>query len=108
MCGDYKLTANKVIKLDTYPIPKPEDLFSSLAKDLTVINTHRRLFRYNRLCFGISSAPDIFQRSMEQLMQGLPGTLCYLDGILVCGSKNLNTILGLNKFWENYRMPDLS
>ena len=106
MCGDYKLTANKVIKLDTYPIPKPEDLFRSLAggkifskldmsqaycrlklaesaKDLTIINTHRGLFRYNRLCFGISSAPGIFQRSMEQLMQGLPGTLCYLDDILV-------------------------
>ena len=24
VCGDYKVTANKVIKLDTYPIPKPK------------------------------------------------------------------------------------
>ena len=37
------------------------------AKDLSVINTHRGVFRYNRLCFGISSAPAIFKRSMEQL-----------------------------------------
>ena len=65
------------------------------AKDLTVINTHRGLFRYNRLCFGISSAPGIFQRAMEQLMQGLPGTLCYLDDILVCGS---------NEFEHNSRL----
>ena len=31
VCGDYKLTANKVIKSDTNPIPKPEDLFSSVS-----------------------------------------------------------------------------
>lgn len=109
VCGDYKITANKAIRLDTYPIPKPEDLFSSLsggkifskldmsqaycqlqleepAKDLTVINTHRGLFKYNRLCFGISAAPGIFQRAMEQLIQGIPGVLCYLDDILVCGA----------------------
>ena len=109
VCGDYKITANKAIRLDTYPIPKPEDLFSSLsggkifskldmsqaycqlqldesAKDYTVINTHRGLFKYNRLCFGISAAPGIFQRAMEQLVQGLPGVLCYLDDILVCGA----------------------
>lgn len=109
VCGDYKLTANKAIKLDTYPIPKPEDLFSTLSggkffskldmsqaycqlqldeksKEVTVINTHRGLFRYNRLCFGISAAPGIFQRAMEQLVQGTPGVLCYLDDILICGA----------------------
>ena len=31
LCGDYKLTANTAIKLDSYPIPKVEDLFSNLA-----------------------------------------------------------------------------
>ena len=131
VCGDYKLTANNVIKLDTYPIPKPEDLFSFLAgekifsklnmsqaycqlklaesaEDLTVINNHRGLFRYNRLCFGISSAPGIFQRSMEQLKQGLPGTLCYLDDILVCGSNEFEHNSRLEKFWKNYRMPGLN
>ena len=109
VCGDYKITVNKAIQIDTYPIPKVEDLFSSLAggkifskldmsqaycqleledssKDYTVINTHRGLFRYNRLCFGISSAPGIFQRTVEQLLKGNPGVLCYLDDILITGS----------------------
>ena len=30
LCGDYKLTINKVSKMDTYPIPKLQDLFSQL------------------------------------------------------------------------------
>ena len=89
ICGDYRLTANRAVQLGTYPIPKLEDLFSALSggqiftkldmsqaynqlclddasKKFTVINTHRGLFAYNRLCFEISSAPGIFQRAMEQ------------------------------------------
>ena len=31
ICGDFKQTVNRVAKLDRYPIPKVEDLFSSLA-----------------------------------------------------------------------------
>ena len=31
VCGDYKLTVNKVSKLDGYPIPKLHDLYTKLA-----------------------------------------------------------------------------
>ena len=31
ICEDYKLTANHVAKLDTYPLPRIEDLFASLS-----------------------------------------------------------------------------
>ena len=31
VCGDYKLTVNKVSKLDGYPIPKLDDLYTKLA-----------------------------------------------------------------------------
>ena len=95
ICGDYKMTVNKVSKLDNYPIPKSEDLFASLnggqqftkldmsqayqqlkldehSKQYTTINTHKGLFRYNRLPYGISSAPGIHQRVMENLLQGIP------------------------------------
>ena len=109
LCGDYKLTVNRAARLDTYPIPTLDDLFSRLSggsvfskldmsqayaqlcldeesKQYTVINTHRGLFRYNRLSFGISSAPGIFQRAMEELLRDMPGVLCYLDDILIAGS----------------------
>ena len=90
ICGDFKQTINRVSELDRYPIPKVEDLFATLSggvlfskidlsqayqqleldeesKQYTVINTHRGLFRFNRLPFGISSAPGIFQRTMDSL-----------------------------------------
>jgi hypothetical protein len=83
ICGDFKLTVNKVSKLDRYPIPKIEDLFAKLsggqlftkldlsqayqqvrleeeAKKYAVVNTPKGLYQYNRLPYGISSAPGIF------------------------------------------------
>ena len=76
ICGDFKLTVNSVSKLGRYPIPKIEDLFTNLSggtsftkldlsqayqqlqlendsKPYTVINTHRGLFKYNRLRFDL-------------------------------------------------------
>ena len=109
ICGDFSVTINPVSKLDRYPIPKVEDLFARLRKgryfsklDLSqayqqlpldehskkyvVINTHRGLFRYTRLPFGISSAPGIFQRVIESILQGIDSVVVYLDDILISGS----------------------
>ena len=44
------------------------------------------LYRYTRLPFGVASAPGLFQRVMDTVMQGLPRVVCYLDDILVTGS----------------------
>ncbi len=104
ICGDYKITVNAVSQTDNYPIPKTEDLFANLkgkyfskldlsnayqqieleedSKQYTVINTHKGLYRYNRLCFGISSSPGIFQRVMDNILQGIEGVRVRVDDIL--------------------------
>ena len=33
----------------------------------------------------MASAPAIFQKVMDTVLQGLPNVICYLDDILVCG-----------------------
>ena len=55
-----------------------------------VVNTHRGLFRYTRLPFGIASAPGIFQRVIESVLQGIDGVVVYLDDILISGSTEKN------------------
>ena len=54
-------------------------------KKYTVINTHKGLFQYTRLPYGISSAPGIFQRVLESVLQDIPGVVNYLDDTLITG-----------------------
>ncbi|UYV61908.1 K02A2.6-like [Cordylochernes scorpioides] len=57
------------------------------SKNLLVVSTHRGLYRYNRLPFGISPASAIFQRCMDSLFHDVPNTVIYLDDIFI-GSKD--------------------
>ena len=119
ICGDYKVTINPVLNVEQYSLPKPEDLFASLAggkkfstldlshayqqllldddsRNLVTVNTHRGLYR---LPFGIVSAPAIFQKTMDTILQGIAGVICYLDDIPITGAsdeehlKNLEAVL---------------
>ena len=46
-------------------------------------NLHNTISRFcfNRLPFGISSASEIFQRTMTGILQGLEGVVCHMDDI---------------------------
>ena len=40
---------------------------------------------FNKLFFGISSAPEIFQRMMSRLLEGIPDVFCHMDDVLIYG-----------------------
>ncbi|CAF2790880.1 unnamed protein product [Rotaria sp. Silwood2] len=109
ICGDFKVTINPQILVDQYPIPSIDELLSRLnngekftkldlsdaylqveldeqSKNLVVIITPLGLFRYNRMPFGISNAPAIFQRIIDQVIAGIPNSIAYLDDILITGT----------------------
>ena len=102
---DFKVTVNQVVQVDQYPLPRIEDVFATLgggrkfakldirqaylhipldedSKKLLAIITHKRFYEYNRLTFGIASAPSIWQRAMDQILQGLSGVHCVLDDMI--------------------------
>lgn len=120
ICGDYKVTLNQSLEVDQYPLPKPEELFASLSggkkftkldlsqayqqmvlddqsKDLVTINTHKGLYRYTRMPFGIAPAPAIFQRTMDIVLQGIPRTICYIDDILITGVNDQEHLANLEE-----------
>lgn len=108
ICGDFKVTVNPWLDINQYPLPKPEELFQALnggvkfskldlkdaylqisldeeSKKLVTINTHLGLLQYQRLPFGIASAPAIFQNIMEKILHGIEGVTIYLDDVTVTG-----------------------
>ena len=122
VCGDCKQTINPVLVVDQYPLPTVEDLMSQLAggqkflkinlsqayqqvqldevsHKFVTINTHKGLYQYTRVLFGIASALALFQTIMDTVLQGKPSVICYLDDILVTGKsdeehlRNLEEIL---------------
>ena len=112
ICGSYDVTINKALSIDGYNLPIVEyelsnlsecSVFSKLdlkdaytqleldddSKLFTTINTHRGRFVYNRLCFGISSAPGIFaeciQRIVDTEFPDRHGIALWYDDIAVGG-----------------------
>ena len=56
------------------------------SRHLTTFVTSEGRYCFNRLPFGISSAPEIFQRLMSQMLEGLDGVICHMDDILIHGT----------------------
>ncbi len=67
------------------------------SKPLTTINTHKGLFQYHRLPFGVSSSPAIIQRTLESLLADIPKVAIFLDDILVTRSNEAEHLLTLGK-----------
>ena len=73
----YKLDANSGF----WQVPLSEE--STL---LTTFITPFGRFAFRRLPFGISSAPEHYQRRMSAILEGIPDVLCQMDDVLVFGA----------------------
>ena len=96
LCGDYKVTINPCLENNQYATPNAQDLFATLAggrkftrldlkqaylqmevepesQPYLTINTRKGLFTFNRMPFGIRTAPSIWQKAMDMILTGIPG-----------------------------------
>ena len=95
-----------VLKDYHYPLPTPEEVFNKLnggvvftkvdlsdaylqipveeeCSKLLSINTHRGLYKFERLAFGVKVAPAIFQQVMDTILGCLDFACAYLDDIVI-------------------------
>ena len=126
ICGNFKLTANKAVRVDKYPLPRIEEIFSRLSggkvfskldlsqayqqvvvddscRDVLTINTHLGLHRYRRPAFGVNSAVSLFQREMEKLLGDMPGVCVYLDDVLIAGKSEDECINRTSEVLQRFR-----
>lgn len=108
LCIDYT-RLNEAVRRAYHPLPVTEEVLSKLgnAKVFTKLDAnsgywqmeldptcrHLTCFitpfgRYicNRLPFGINLAPEVFQREMSKILEGLEGVVCQMDDVLVFAS----------------------
>ena len=109
ICVDLK-PLNENVRQEVYPIHKVDETVAQLtgASVFSKLNVNSRFWQiplaeqsrhlttfiitsfgrycFNKLPFGISSAPELFQRRMDRLLEGLSGVLCLMDNVIVFGS----------------------
>ena len=118
------MTVNKCTNLDSYPIPKIEDLYMKLSqgrkftkldlrsaflhvllhidsKKFFTINTPQGLYQFNCLSFGFKSAPGLYQHCMDNFFPREPYVVSYQDDILITGSSDAEHLDNLDRILKN-------
>ena len=108
ICVDLKPLNESVLR-EPHPIPKVDELLALVAgatlfskldansgfwqipltkesRPLTTFITPYGRYFFNKLPFGISCAPELFQYRMNRILEGLDGVVCLMDDVLIFGS----------------------
>jgi hypothetical protein len=77
---------------------------------LTAFRTHRGLFEWTRMPFGLINAPASFQRLMERILGDLrwQGVLVYIDDVLIHTPSNDETLRLLREILSRFRKSRLT
>ncbi|PFX12270.1 Uncharacterized protein K02A2.6 [Stylophora pistillata] len=62
---------------------------------------------YDRLVFGITSAPAIWQRTIDQLLEGTSGTSCILDDMIITGKSDEEHLADLEEVFGRLQFHGL-
>ena len=121
VCIDMR-RANEAIVRERHPIPTLEEVLYDLngatvfskidlkwgfrqieleeqSHEITTFVTHRGLYRYTRLMFGITSAPEKYQKIISEVIRGCKGVHNIADDLIVYGAdleehdRNLHAVL---------------
>ena len=131
ICGDFKITLNPWLESNKHPIPRVTDLatkmsgatvFSSLdlahayqqvelddaSRELVTVNTHKGLFRFTRLTYGVSPAPGLFQNEIEKVLAGIDNVSPYFDDVFIYGKTQADHDVALYKVLKRFEECNLT
>ena len=77
------------------------------SQEYLTISTHKGLYSYLKLPYGVKSSPKIFQAKMDQILQGIEKCVCKQDDIQVGGNdwqKNLKILAEVLDRLQKYNL----
>jgi hypothetical protein len=129
LCIDYR-KLNAQTRKDSYPLPRISDMlekfkgarvFTSLDlmkgyyqvemlnedKEKTAFVVEDGLYEFEVMPFGLTGAPNTFQRLMDFLLQKFDFAMVYLDDIIIYSTDELNHVNHLRQVFEVIREANL-
>ena len=71
---------------------------NKLASESALLTTPFGHYFFKQLPFGISSVPEVFQRRMSEIQNGIKGTVCMMDDVLVLARTRKSTTNDLREY----------
>lgn len=107
ICLDLR-RVNEAVLRERHPMPLIEDLLARIgsnmmrskldvkdsflqleldeaSRDVMVFLTVRGLYRFKRMPFGLVTAPEVFQKTMDEILSGCEGAWWYIDDVYIEG-----------------------